>query len=254
MNDRNELSEKQLESYLDGLLTGPERAEFEEALQGDPQLRERVQLQWQIDASLRRFSATSQPTAEQLAVLEARFTEARQAGGNGSRSRRLAIGLAAAASIAAAFFVWRPFGWGVSEPFFQPQPVAQIYSQTVEKGFTPYYKCDDAERFAEVFRRRQGRALQLLPLAAGTEMLGVSYPGGLSRNSTAMLCRVNGEPVIVLVDRASADRPEVMHNGNPDLQVFREERHGLVFYEVTPFDSARVIDSLVLASGNGKGN
>src|SRR5690606_42083595 len=106
----------------------------------------------------------------------------------------------------------------------------------------------EADRFAAVFDRRQGQPLKLLPLPKGIEMLGISYPGGLSRDSTAMLCRVDGQPVIVLVDRATADRSDAIDNGNPALHVFREERDGLVFYEVTPFDSARVIEYLAIAS------
>jgi hypothetical protein len=253
MNDRNErFAEQRLEAYLDGLLTGPERAAFEERLRNGPQLAELVQLQSRIDASLQRLQSSSEPSPEHLAELQERFTTAT---GSIDRSRpvpRWAIGLAAAASIAAALFIWRPFGWGVSEPYFQPQPVAQVYAQTVEKGFTPYYKCDDADRFAEVFRRRQGRVLQLLPLSAGTEMLGVSYPGGLSRDSTAMLCLVHGRPVMVLVDRASADRPEAMQNGDPAIRVFRAERDGLVFYEVTPFATAQMIDHLAIAENTNR--
>lgn len=248
MNDRNGLpAEQKLDAYLDGLLTAPERAAFEELLRDDPELQQQVLIQSRIDASLRRLELGAEPSAEHLAHLQGQFAGATSSSRNSRLAPRWAIGLAAAASIAAALLVWRPFGWGISEPFFQPQPVAQIYTQTVEKGFIPYYKCDDADRFAEVFRRRQGQALRLLPLAPGSEMLGVSYPGGLSRDSTAILCLVDGQPVIVLVDRASADRPDAMQNGDPNLHVFRKERDGLVFYEVTTFKLSQVIDYLAIA-------
>jgi hypothetical protein len=71
-------------------------------------------------------------------------------------------------------------------------------------------------------------------------MLGLSYPGGLSRDTTAMLSEVEGEPVMVFVDRASADFAGAAMDADPALNVFRDERDGLVFYEVTPLDSPQM--------------
>jgi hypothetical protein len=62
-----------------------------------------------------------------------------------------------------------------------------------------------------------------------------------------MLCRVEGQPVMVLVDRVEADRPDATQSCDPSLRVFREERDGLVFYEITPLDSPRVMEHLVAA-------
>jgi hypothetical protein len=64
-----------------------------------------------------------------------------------------------------------------------------------------------------------------------------------------MLCRVDDQPVMVLVDRALTDLPIAQRNDDPSLKVFREERDGLVFYEITPFDEARVIDRLAIEVG-----
>ena len=251
MTDRDDLPpDPQLEAYLDGLLSGPERMAFEESLRSDPVRREQVELQSRIDASLARLYPTSEPSPAHMAELSARFDTAPE---NAPAHRRVApwiLGVAAAAAAAAVLLAWRPFGTGHSAPFFQPRPVAQLYAQAVTSGFTPYYKCDEPDRFAAVFDRRQGQPLRLLPLPEGIEMLGISYPGGLSRDSTAMLCRVDDQPVMVLVDRAQADQPSAPQNDNPALHIFREVRDGLVFYEVTPFDSARVTEYLAIAQSS----
>ena len=80
-------------------------------------------------------------------------------------------------------------------------------------------------------------------------MLGLSYPGGLSRNTTAMLCEVDGEPVMVFVDRQEADLESASRqdDGSPAVNVIRFRKNGLVFYEVTPFSEARAAQYLVAA-------
>lgn len=253
MTDRDDLfPDPQLEAYLDGLLSGPERMAFEESFRSDPVRREQVELQSRIDASLARLHPTSGTSPAHLAELAAQFNAAPEKAPAHRQMAPWILGIAAAAAVAAVLLAWRPFGTGHSAPFFQPQPVAQLYAQAVDSGFTPYYKCDEADRFAAVFDRRQGQPLRLLPLPEGIEMLGISYPGGLSRNSTAMLCRVDGQPVMVLVDRVQVDQPSAMQNDDPAIYVFREERDGLVLYEVTPFDSARVIEHLAIAEGRSR--
>jgi hypothetical protein len=139
-------------------------------------------------------------------------------------------------------------------PVFAARPLVDVYREVVADGFEPYYECREADRFADTFARRQGQPLQLLPLPAGVRMLGLSYPGGLSRDTTAMLCHVDGQPVMVFVDRAGADqptaddRPTTGEGAGGATQVFRVERHGLVFYEVTPLALPRVVDFLAPAS------
>jgi hypothetical protein len=76
-------------------------------------------------------------------------------------------------------------------------------------------------------------------------MLGLSYPGGLSRDTTAMLCKVDGKPVMVFVDRPSKDQPLAVEHADAKTHVFRQERDGLVFYEVTPLDGPKVAGAMV---------
>src|SRR5262249_13346397 len=143
-----------------------------------------------------------------------------------------------------AFVIWNFDSRPGTVPHFEPVPLAQIYKQTVKAGFEPYYECRDDERFAETFESRQGIPLQLSNMPIGSMMKGLCYPGGLSRETTAMLCDVDGAPVMVFVDRDEKDRKGAMKNSDPELHVFREERDGLVFYEVTPLDEPTMIEHL----------
>ena len=75
-------------------------------------------------------------------------------------------------------------------------------------------------------------------------MLGLSYLGGTSRQSTAMLGEVDGHQVIVFVDRDSATQPDTSTEEADGLNVFVVERDGLVFAEVSPLEEAKLIQYL----------
>jgi len=140
------------------------------------------------------------------------------------------------------------------QPFFEPRPVAEIYTEIVEAGFEPYYECHDNERFQETFAMRQDVPLRLAQLPQNSRMLGLSYPGGLSRDTTAMLCEVDEQPVMVFVDQLEKDNPLADQNEDSSLNVFREVRDGLVFYEVTPLERPTMTQYLVLSERAGERN
>jgi hypothetical protein len=81
----------------------------------------------------------------------------------------------------------------------------------------------------------------------GARMLGLAYAGGMSRRTTAMLCYVGSSPVMVFVDRAENDRPALAARPANGLRIFRSERDGLVFYEVTPLSEPRIAALIELA-------
>lgn len=260
-----------LEAYLDGLLSGAERAAFEAALRADPQLQRQVELQTRIDRSLLRQYQVEVPSRDQLAAAiagaganSAPLTVPRNAHVFAGAAKRAAVPTrrywAAAALIAAAAVIAvvlaAPWDFGrLREPHFAARPLADIYRQAVAAGFEPSYDCREPERFAAAFKSRQGQPMRLLAMPDGMQMLGLAYAGGLSRNTTAMLCRVDGEPVMVFVDRASEDQAVADDHAGDDLHVFRQERDGLVFYEVTPRPEPRAADLIVpLARGASAGS
>ena len=165
-----------------------------------------------------------------------------------ARAYWVAATLAAAAAIGGviASLTWQ--GPERDGPLFVARPVAELYREAVAAGFEPTYECKEPERFAATFQSRQGQPLQLLAMPARMRMLGLAYTGGLSRNTTAMLCRIDAMPVMVFVDRESADRPDAAAMTDASLHVFRAAHDGLVFYEVTPLAEPRAMQLLAPAS------
>jgi len=259
--DHEPITDEQVDSYVDGLMEPAEREAFEGLLRTHPEIVRVLEQQAQIDASLARLFPPAQISLQQLSERLATSSPAEQTSPQlaiqreipppgVSRARRVAmVGLAA--SLTWAVVVWQlglPWQHG-SEPaastFFAPRPLAIVYQEAIENGFEPYYECRQADRFAATFLRRQGRALKLATLPVGSRMLGLSYAGGLSRETTAMLCEVDSQPVIVFVDRLANDSKIAADQDADDIYVHRAVKDECVFYEVSPFNSARIIDYLV---------
>jgi hypothetical protein len=236
-----------LEAYLDGVMADEERALFELEIQQNSQLAAEVALQARVDAALQReFPVVAIPAAH-LAAFEKHLATASEGTEIIATSIRWpwVAGLVAAAAACLAFVLWNAEISSLHEPKFTPTPLAQVYLQTVAEGFEPYYECRDDKRFAETFELRQGIPLQLTDLPNGSMMKGLSYSGGLSRETTAMLCDVEGKPVMVFVDRAEQDKPLAAKNTDPNVNIFRQERDGLVFYEVTPLEKPTMMQHLL---------
>jgi hypothetical protein len=236
-----------LEAYLDGGMGEAERAAFEAEIKRDPRLAAEVVLQAQLDAAMEREFPVVTPTAGHLATMEKHVESASPSTVPFTGWKALIPYAAVAAIFLIAFGLWGP-KWPIErEPSFTAMPLAQVYHQTVKDGFEPYYECHDDKRFADTFASRQGIPLRLTKMPLGSMMKGLSYLGGLSRETTAMLCDVEGKPVMVFVDRTEKDRPSAAKENDPELNIFRTERDGLVFYEVTPLDQLTMTQHMVLA-------
>jgi hypothetical protein len=239
--------DERLEAYLDGVMDEAERAAFEAEIKRDPRLTAEVDLQARLDAALAREFQALTPTAVHLAAIEKHVKSVSPSPVAFTGWKALVPYAAVAAIFLIAFGLWGP-RWPIErEPSFTAMPLAQVYHQTVKDGFEPYYECHDDKRFADTFASRQGIPLHLTEMPRGSMMKGLSYLGGLSRETTAMLCEVEGEPVMVFVDRAEKDRPSAAKENDPELNIFRTERDGLVFYEVTPLDKPTMTQHMVLA-------
>ena len=244
MIPENEQRDDELfEKHLDGLPVASDRESLLAALRSQPERQRQERLQEEIDDSLRRLFDFEAPSSESIvASLENKdnvqpplvsLVGSRHL----SRYRFLALAAASLLFVATLSLLW-PNGRR-DDGYSAARPLADLYRSAVESGFEPSYECHEPERFADTFERRQGKALKLLPMPAGSRMLGLAFTGGLSRNTTAMLAYVDDQPVMVFVDQAVNDG-EAMASADGSLRVFRDERDGLVYYEVTPFDEPRM--------------
>lgn len=245
-----QIPDDQFEEYLDGATPESTRAEIAARVRADEARVAEERLQEKINRALAQLFPPAR--AEETPADGLATTHPPRRRGAPVIARRVAVAAAAAvAAMAVGAALWNMLPGGARPtPYFERTPLAQLYQEAVRSGYEPYYECREPERFAQTFAKRQAIPLRLLPMPEGARMLGLSYPGGLSRNTTAMLCVVDDEPVMVFVDRAVEDeRPSLAMrvNEGAGLNIFRTERDALVFYEVTPLDEPRVTDRMVVA-------
>ena len=247
-NDGEHRDRQSVDAFLDGLLSADEVRALKERL-GENRFADIVQQQSAIDASLQRLFEVDPVSPDQVKrILGEDDSEQSPSGPASTRharpltdNRRRFIGMLAMAGLVAWLMVVFQFrADDPGEPMFVSRPLVSIYQEAIEQGFEPYYECREPERFAYTFEQRQGIAVDLATMPKGSGMLGLSYSGGLSRETTVMLCTVDDQPVMVFVDLVAKDTstPSITAAAS-GVQVFREERDGLVMYEVTPFDEPR---------------
>ncbi|BBO32863.1 hypothetical protein [Lacipirellula parvula] len=239
--DQEQPDDELLEKFLDNLTNDDERESFTAALRTDPGRRAEVELQRRIDDSLQRMFTINVPQSRIPTIAppaDEEFVERPAVKPSKQRRNVIIAALAASLLVASALtFLWQNAQHG--GPDVAARPLVDIYRNAVSSGFEPTYECHEPERFAATFERRQGEPLRLLELPANMRMLGLAYTGGLSRNATAMLAYVDDAPVMVFVDRLENDVKQAAPAAG-DLHIFRDERDGLVFYEVTPLQSPLV--------------
>ena len=200
------------------------------------------ELQDKIDASLRR-SFSSQP----MDVESHRASVKEMISGSETKTGRIGIQRSKAWGLAASILILIGAGWWLlngttADVDFQRQPLAKLYHETVQRGFQPYYVCDEPVRFAQEFKNRQGVALRLTDMPEKCSMVGISYLGGISRDTTTMLGLASNKPVLVFVDKISNDDDQMRRQVGQNDRCFvtRTAKHGLVFYEVSEYEEPQL--------------
>lgn len=259
-----------LDAWLDGRLDPAARAAFEDRLKADPALREQVELQKQIDQSLRRSLAA--PSADRVLGAIRHGGEAGAQGETGTgrmpmpqgeaepgRTIKLqarprnagnlrALALAAALVVAAVGLGWfnglfDGLMGGSARPV-QELTFASIYDQTLGTGFQPNWVCENDEQFAGSIWGRLGQGLLLATTPPNIEMLGLKYANLLTEDSSLLLCYVDRKPVVLLLERISAAR-DLPEPKDGRLRVFRRDVGQLAVWEITPLAQATVLPLLI---------
>lgn len=242
MSDADQPHDDELfERFLDGLTNEGDRPSLLDSLRADSARRRQLELQGEIDDGLRRLFAVETPSRDVILDVIAESDDVVPLPTKRPRKARL-FGVAAAVAASLLIVLSLSSLWPGARheaPYAAARPLVDLYRNAVDSGFEPSYECHEPERFADTFQRRQGQALKLLPMPAGSRMLGLAYTGGLSRETTAMMSYVDDQPVMVFVDKAQNDLHDVAA-ADGKLNVFRAERDGLVFYEVTPLGESKM--------------
>lgn len=163
----------------------------------------------------------------------------------------LAAGIAAVVAI--SIFTQGP-GSPSANPDFRPRLAAEfIYDTSVSMGFRPEWRCENDEEFAIAVRDRLGAAMVIPIATTGIELVGWGYSdryGGviLSDDTMVLLARVEGEEVILLVDRAGNELTSNARGSSIKLNVFKQTLGPLMLVEVTPRSAPGLIPNAKLLS------
>lgn len=133
--------------------------------------------------------------------------------------------------------------WNYLRPsrFFAPPSLEQVYESAADRQLFIEVKPQDDRRFTNAFYYRNRQALKVVNLPADIQIEGLAYVPVLSSGSTVLVAKVQGQPVVVVVDHQRHDRA-VPDPG--DLRMFREMRGEAMVYEITPLDQPTILPHL----------
>lgn len=241
--------------YVDGLLEGGQLAAFERELRGSAALRAELESQERIDGELRRMfvydpTRAGEPIAVSAPDVIGRVDGRASAGSDrksGSIARFGWYGLAAAVLLAGAavFNIVMDRRTAID----RTRTPTAVYLATDK----PEFVCKDDTEFAAAVKKQLGQPL-ILAAAPGIEALGwaygANYNGKVVGDKTMVLItRVDGEKVLVLMDRLRDDRTLDDQPLGEGLHLFRSVVGSIVLYEVTPLPKMRVIENLRVPGG-----
>jgi len=255
MTSNEEKFEQWLNAYLDDALTAEQRAKFEALIAKDPVARRQLELQQAVDASLQR---SFDPPAVQPANaddLDKQVQSRTDAGAvirknSASSAARVAVwqryAIAALLALVAGGGAWwwvsQTPGGGGTDPTYQYPTLLAFYDASAKNDFKEDWVCANPSEFAATFKTRVGYGLKQPDVPANVQLLGLKYGKTITGLTVHLMAKVDGEGVIVFVDKKSRDPKPEMKQG--DLNVFRRELDHLIVYEMTPHDEASILPLL----------
>ncbi|MFO0838619.1 MAG: hypothetical protein U1D55_08810 [Phycisphaerae bacterium] len=243
-----------LDAYLDGLLDADARRDFERELLGDAGLREQVTRQRAIDASLKRGFAA--PSAEAL-LARVLTQRPKPAPPKPAPPRVIRLfgpaGMAVAAavlliSVGSSWYLWQTLSSSVDTgplpiPVRPLLAVAAAYQEALDNGFKPFYPCRSDQELAGTIYKQLNQGLLWANIPTNVSLLGLIPTRVVSQKTIMMLARVDGKPVVLLIDRACDEKaPPSPPPPESGLKMFRSVVGELVLYEVTPLDKPSLLD------------
>jgi hypothetical protein len=241
-----ELAER-LERYLDGLLSPEQARAFEQAAAANPALADALATARRIDSSLRSsFDFATPAPAPRLALVKEQAASAGPTARPRARLWRSAAVAAVLALVGGGLLLTLNAGPWARKPFPGPIAAGAAFAAISREGFKPEFVCKTDEEFVRLIRERFADDLSL----RGTpeiELVGWSYAaeGRPIRTpyTLAMLCRVKGQEVLVLIEGYNKEDREIKDAG-PGRRAFSRRFGSLIVFELTPWDQPIVLDQL----------
>jgi hypothetical protein len=219
----------ELDRFLDGQMSPAERAAFEARLRDDADLRQQLALQQRVDSAIRSLRGPI-PSGIDIERVLAR------AGGPRFRWRRwVAAAIVVLVGSMAAYALWP-----------QAMPV-RVYTREVAGGMTPAKVCVNDAEFRHYTEERFGKALTLVDVPPGLEIIGWKYDYAISPTMSLLLAKDHGEPIVLLIDlkrRMVPIEPGVYGK----LHVMRHDLRGVSFIEISPKRCLKVAKRFRLAA------
>ncbi len=248
MTEGRRQPDTRLDAYLDGVMTPDEHAAYQREIESDETLHDQVELQQDIDQSLRRLLAP--PSADRFT---AGIAEVRQSKSHklptpatkrdgGAVPRRLAAAAAVVAGVFGGWLTWNALQpSSVSNPYGPWRSIEVVYADSVANDMEPEWTCDTESEFADSIRSHFGQAAVFsFELPDGMAALGLAYCNSISRRTVYLLAEVNDEPVIVFIDRVEADPGQTVDESS-GLNLFNRRLGLLVLYELSPLEEPTLL-------------
>ncbi|HYE62015.1 MAG TPA: hypothetical protein VD997_08450 [Phycisphaerales bacterium] len=235
MNQLTPIELSRVAAYVDEAMTAEERAQFESELAVNAALREELEIQASLDASLNRLFEYSAAEAGAEAVAAPRALASPFVGR--SRVRRWS-------ALAAAVVVVGVTAWVMTRRDPNLIPPQQVWANMEKANFVPNWRCEDEPTFRAYLNSRLGESFAI-DESDSLKVVGWGYSSDyqfypISEQTLTLINRVGDQHAVVLIDRAENDRALKVPEGS-GLHLYRKRVGDLVLYEMSPMSEARVL-------------
>lgn len=256
----NREDQQLIDLFLDDRLDAPQREHMQRRIEQDDALRAEVLLQERLDDAVRRVFAppaerpsqwtegrtgTAGRAAPPLQVVEPFPRSAAPLPRRGRWILRpgalLAACLLLGLSVGVYYLGPRLFTRGGQIAERVPQSFAEVREELIAGGFEPDWRCEIGPKFAMYVYHRLGQTLLPASIPPRFEIMGWAYRHCLSPETMVLLTRIEGEPVLVFVDRKDNDEPQELPAGS-GLFIHKTELNELVLYELSENPKPRMLE------------
>ncbi len=237
-----------LDAFLDDQLS-PDQAEMVQAsLDTHPELRDRVELQHRIDASLKRSFAHA-PFTLRASALQSVPTAPTQS------ARRLRLSWLPLAAMVALTLGLATYFLALRPPSFPdpaklaasatPTVFESSYRQIVDAGLVPEIVCTTDDAFRDWMDKQFQTPAIINPKPQGLTLVGWSYPKGIPGYIGALLATQSDQPTIVFIQQLSPGVQPVPPPHDPSLEQHFRLYKGLLLYQLAPKGAPNLLPNFV---------